>query len=140
MRAREQTEDAVKANVRDALRNIQRSYTSYQIQKKATEQAVTRRERALMFLEAGRGDFLTLSDAQDDLLTNQISLSGAMVNYAVARLQLLRDLEGLVLEPKGLRYDPGLPLPQGPLPGSGENSEAESSPAPTEAPDEGDKR
>jgi hypothetical protein len=34
------------------------------------------------------------------------------VNYAIARLALLQDLEALPLEPKGLRYDPGLPIPK----------------------------
>lgn len=140
MRAREQTEDSVKADIRDALRDIQRSYTSYKIQDEATRQAVVRRERAELFLEAGRGDYLTLVDAQDDLLTNQISLTGAMVNYAVARLQLLRDLEGLILEPEGLRYDPGLPLPQGPLPGSPPNGEAGAGSVPSSTTEQEDKQ
>jgi outer membrane protein TolC len=131
MRERERTEDLVKTQVRNALRSIRRTYNSYQIQFESTKQAFVRRERALLFLEAGRGNTLDLVDAQRDLLLNQLALTGSVVDYAVSRLQLLRDLEGLILEPKGLRYDPGLPLPQAPLPGSAESGEAGGSAEPT---------
>ena len=50
-------------------------------------------------------------EAKDDLLAAQLSLTGSLVDFAVAKLQLLRDLESLPLEPKGLRYDPGLRIP-----------------------------
>jgi outer membrane protein TolC len=142
MRNREATEDLVKAEVRNDLRNIRRTFTSYQIQDVATRQAVVRRERAMMFLEAGRGDTLALLDAQSDLLQNQINLTSAIVDYAVSRLQLLRDLEGLVMEPKGLRYDPGLPLPAGPLHGRPRSDEALGPAEPTkqQPDDQGGKR
>ena len=52
-------------------------------------------------------------------------MTRATVDYAIARLELLRDLEGLALEPKGLRYDPGLPLPSDPLLGSAAGGQAE---------------
>ena len=35
-----------------------------------------------------------------------------MVSYSIARLQLMDDLEGIALEPKGLRFDPELPVPE----------------------------
>ena len=64
----------------------------------------TRRlERADDFLQAGRGDTLALLDAQEDLLASRLRLTGAIVDYAIARLELLRDLEGLALQSKGLR-------------------------------------
>jgi len=145
MRNREQLEDGIKSDVRDAIRTINRSYTSYQIQDEATRQAVVRRDRAELFLEAGRGNYLDLVDAQDDLLTNQIALTGATVNYALARLRLVRDLEGLILEPQGLRYDPALPLPEGPLsegalPGSPPSGEANTPASSEDQEGQGEKR
>jgi len=125
MRAREASEDRVKLEVRDALRSIGRTFTSYHIQSDALVLSERRLQRADDFLQAGRGDTLALLDAQRDLLNARLALTRAVVDYAIARLEFLRDLEGLVLEPKGLRYDPGLPLPQGPLPGSASGGEAE---------------
>src|SRR5690606_7223303 len=49
--------------------------------------------------------------AQQSLLDAQLAQMSARVSYAVARLRLLLTLDGLVLEPKGLRFDPALPLP-----------------------------
>jgi outer membrane protein TolC len=125
MRAREAAEDRVKLEVRNSLRAISRTFTSYHIQSDALALSERRLQRADDFLQAGRGDTLALLDAQRDLLNARLSLTRAVVDYAIARLELLRDLEGLVLEPKGLRYDPGLPLPEGPLSGSGAGGEAE---------------
>ena len=130
IRARELAEDQVKAEVRDALRQLQRTYTSYQIQSAALEVAESREERARLLLEAGRSDTLALVDATRALLAARLDLAGAIVDYAVARLELLRDLEGLVLEPKGLRYDPGLPLPSHPLPDATAKGEAGTPPEP----------
>ncbi|MHC5072888.1 MAG: hypothetical protein ACYTGO_20635, partial [Planctomycetota bacterium] len=55
---------------------------------------------------------LDVLDAKESLLNAEIALTQARVNYAIARLALLQDLEALPLEPKGLRYDPGLPIPK----------------------------
>jgi outer membrane protein TolC len=118
IRAREQAEDSVKLETREALREIRRARESYEINRKAVVLAERRVESTNDLLQAGgRGQqnpVLDLLDAQSDLLARQLALTGALVDYAVARLVLLRDLEGLVLEPRGLRFDPALPLPAGP--------------------------
>ncbi len=131
MRGREQAEDEIVAEIRDALRSVERTINSHRIQRAALEVAETRLERAELFLQAGRGDTLALLDAQEELLASKLNLTGAIVDYAIARLELLRDLEGLALEPSGLRYDPSLPLPRGPLaPYRGTETSAAEAPEP----------
>jgi outer membrane protein TolC len=112
VRAREASEDQVALDVRSALRNIQTAYDSYHIQSEALRLARTRVEATTDLYDAGRVEALEKLDAQDALLQAQLDLSAATVDYAVARLTLLRDLEGLSLEPRGLRYDPALPIPE----------------------------
>lgn len=115
IRNREAGADNIKLDVREALRDMNRTYQSYAINKKAVLLAERRVESTNDLLAAGRGQnpVLDLLDAQSDLLNAQLSLTGALIDYTIARLVLLRDLEGLVLEPKGLRFDPALPLPTG---------------------------
>jgi outer membrane protein TolC len=112
IRNREQSEDQVALEVRTALRNIQSSFDSYRIQTEAVRLAQQRVEATTDLYAAGRVQALEKLDAQDALLQAQIQLTAAIVEYSVARLQLLRDLEGLSLEPRGFRFDPALPLPQ----------------------------
>lgn len=115
IRNREQSEDQVALEVRTALRNIQSAFDSYRIQTEAVRLAQQRVEATTDLYAAGRVQALEKLDAQDSLLQAQIQLTAAIVNYSVARLQLLRDLEGLALEPKGFRFDPALPIPQAKL-------------------------
>lgn len=116
IRAREQFEDDIKGDVRDALRTLRRAVTSYQIQTQAVELAEQRVQSTKDFFEAGDRGVTTLDvlDAQESLLDAQLSQMSARVSYAIARLQLMLTLEALVLEPKGLRFDPALPLPPAP--------------------------
>lgn len=113
IRAREQFEDEIKQDVRDALRTLRRAVASYRIQTNAVELAEQRVESTRDFFEAGDRGVTTLDvlDAQQSLLDAQLAQMSARVSYAVARLRLLLTLDGLVLEPKGLRFDPALPLP-----------------------------
>src|SRR5262252_4602676 len=112
IRAREQSEDQVASDVRTGLRDIQSTYDSYRIQDKAVRLAKQRVEATTDLYAADRVTALEKLDAQDSLLQAQLQLSAAIVDYANARLGLLRDLEGIALEPKGLRFGPALPLPQ----------------------------
>ena len=116
LRAREQLEDQVKLEVREALRSIDRTYRSYEIQTAAVALAQRRVDSTTELNQAGRATALDLLDAKAALLAAQLQWTSALVDSTVARMTLLRDLEGLALEPKGLRFDPGLPLPVGPRP------------------------
>lgn len=112
IRAREQSADNIAAAVRNAVRNIRGAYDTYTIEVEALHVAETRVESTSALYDAGRSTALDVLDAKDSLLAAQLSVTAAVVNYAIARYELLRDIEGLVLEPHGLRFDPELPLPQ----------------------------
>ncbi len=113
IRAREQFEDEIKRDVREALRTLRRAVASYDIQTKAVVLADQRVVSTKDFFEAGDRDVTTLDvlDAQESLLNAQLAQMSARVSYAIARLQLMLTLDALVLEPKGLRFDTSLPLP-----------------------------
>lgn len=112
LRSREQSEDQLAADVRTSLRNIQSAIDSHRIQTNAVDLAAQRVEATTELYDANRVTAFEKLDAQDDLLQAQLNLTAAIVDYAVARLQLMLDLEAVSLEPKGLRFDPALPLPQ----------------------------
>jgi outer membrane protein TolC len=112
IRSREQSQDNVASQIRAALRNIQTAFDSYVIQVEAEKVAQLRVESTTELYSAGRTNALDVLDAKDSLLAAQLSLTQAIVTYAIARIQLLRDLEGLRLEPQGLRFDPALEVPE----------------------------
>jgi len=112
VRAREQSEDQIAADVRTSLRNIQSSIDSYTIQRFAVELAEKRVEATTDLFAAGRVAALEKLDAQDALLQAQLQLTASIVDYANARLDLINDLEALRLDRQGLRFDPALPLPK----------------------------
>jgi outer membrane protein TolC len=112
VRNRELSEDQIAADVRSSLRNIQSAMDSYRIQTVAVELAAQRVEATTDLYAAGRVQALEKLDAQDALLQAQLDLTAATVDYAIARLQLMNDLEAVALESHGLRFDPTLPLPQ----------------------------
>ena len=112
VRAREQSEDQIAADVRTSLRNIQSSIDSFAIQTIAVELAAKRVEATTDLFAAGRVAALEKLDAQDALLQAQLQLTASIVDYANARLELINDLEALRLDPQGLRFDPALPLPK----------------------------
>jgi outer membrane protein TolC len=116
VRAREQSEDQVQFQVREAMRSIHRTIQSFRIQTEAVVLAERRVDSTTELNLAGRATALDLLDSKQSLLDARLSAVSALVDYAVARMQLMRDLEGLALEPLGLRFDLALPVPTGPLP------------------------
>lgn len=112
LRAREESADRIASAVRAALRNINSAFESYRIQVEALRVSETRVASTKELYDAGRSQALDVIDAQNSLLQSQLSVTAAIVDYAIARLELIRDLEGLALEPQGLRFDPALPVPE----------------------------
>jgi outer membrane protein TolC len=112
MRAREQSEDQVGADVRTALRNIQSAMDSYRIQTGAAEVARQRVESTTDLYDAGRVAARELLEAKDAQLQAQLDLTAAIVDYAIARLDLMNNLEAIALQPSGLRFDQTLPMPK----------------------------
>ncbi len=112
IRAREASGDQIAADVRSSLRNIRSAMDTYRIQSVAVDLATQRVEATTDLYDAGRVEALEKLDAQDALLQAQLDLTRATVDYAIARLQLMNDLEGIRLESQGLRFDQALPMPQ----------------------------
>ncbi len=116
VRDREALRDSIVADVRLSLRNIATRIESYRIQRQAVTLAERRVDSAEQLFAATRADFLDVIDAKNDFLSAQLSLTAALVDYTIARLELFRDLEAITMEPKGLRFDAGLPYPPPQLP------------------------
>lgn len=114
IRDRERNEDSIKTEIREDLRQLRSAFETYVIQTNSVAVARRRVEQTEAFQAANRPGVETLDvlDAKESLVNAEIALTQARVSYAIARLALLRDLEALPMEPKGLRYDPGLPLPK----------------------------
>lgn len=112
IRAREQSEDQLAFNVRNSMRNIQAALQTYRIQSTAVEVAESRVEATTDLYDAGRIQVLEKLDAQRSLLNAQLARNAAIVEFSIARLQLMNDLEAIRLMPQGFRFDTSLPLPQ----------------------------
>jgi outer membrane protein TolC len=113
VRAREQNEDQLTATVRRALRDIDAALQTYRIQSNAVTLGEQRVEATTELYEAGREPAFEKLTAQSDLLSSQLARSAAIVDYAIARLDLMNTLEAIRLEPVGLRFDLELPMPDG---------------------------
>ncbi|MBK8974497.1 MAG: TolC family protein [Planctomycetes bacterium] len=114
IRRREESEDRIKQQIRVALRDISTRVANYRIQQLAVELAERRVDSTRELYEANRVQALAVLDAQEALLVARIGLTGAIVDFVIARLELLRDLEAIELDSTGLRFDLDLPLPTGP--------------------------
>ncbi len=114
VRAREEAEDQLRADIRDTMRTLRSLEKSFVIGQASVVNAKRRVDRTEMFVLAGgreRTETRDVLEAKEALIRSQLSLTDVLVDFAVAKLQLLQDLDARPLEPKGLRYDPGLPLP-----------------------------
>lgn len=96
--------DTVTGEVREQLRNVAAARNGYDIQRPAMELARRRVASTNMLLAAGRAETRDLLEAQAALVEAQNALTGAMVQYHIARLELLRAMDVLQVEPAGLTY------------------------------------
>jgi outer membrane protein TolC len=84
--------DRTHADLRNGLRDLDLSRQTYQIQQNALKLANQRVEGANLLVDAGRANTRDLLDAQTDLLNAQNGVTSALVDYHLARLDLLYDL------------------------------------------------
>jgi len=94
--------DNVKLNIRQAYRELDEASQRYEIQQNSLELAKKRVESTMMLLEAGRTTTRDLLESQDALLDAQVSLTTAIVNHAVAKLNFFRDVGVLQVKPDGM--------------------------------------
>ena len=101
-RSYQQDIDEIKLDVRDALREFKEAAQSYIIQQQSVKLAETRVDSTNMLLQAGRVETRDLLESQDDLLSAQNALTGALIDHAIAKLVFYRDIGLLQVKPDGL--------------------------------------
>ncbi len=95
-------EDSIKFDIRDSLRSLLEARENMYIQAKAVAVAQKRVKSVNMFLDAGRAAIRDLTEAQDALLSAQNALTGAVVQYRIAELNIQRDMGVLEIDENGL--------------------------------------
>jgi outer membrane protein TolC len=104
-RREEALRDQILSQVRDDLRQALATRESYAIQLTAVQLAERRVRDSEMRLDAGRASTRDLLESQQALLRAQNAATSALIDFALARLGLYRDLELLDLEEDGIRLD-----------------------------------
>lgn len=102
VRRYQETEDSIKLDIREAIREIQSARENVVIQRNAVDLAVRRVESTELFLNLERAEVRDLLDAQSDLLDARNAYTTAQTGYRVAFLALQRDLGVLVVDEDGL--------------------------------------
>jgi len=87
--------DDSRDEVRQGIRSLEQARQNYQIQKGAVELADRRVDSATILLQAGRAQIRDLLEAQSAQLQARNAVTQALVDYHVARLQLLLNLGAL---------------------------------------------
>ncbi|MEE9394330.1 MAG: TolC family protein [Planctomycetota bacterium] len=98
----EEFEDQVKLQVRAALRNLRQAVEDNRIQGAAVKVAETNVDAANLLKAAGEGTTIDLVDAQNDLIDAQNAVTDALIDYRIARLELMRDMGVLTIGPQGI--------------------------------------
>ena len=87
-----------------------RSLRSFAIQRVSVPLAERRAESAKLLQDAGRADTRDILEAEEDLLEAKNSLTGALVDYELARLALWRDTEHLGVSEEGFSFQAIAPM------------------------------
>lgn len=88
----ESIEDDVTGEVRSALRTLAQARRSYDIQKEGVRLAERRVESANLNLKAGKATIRDVLDAENSLVEARNALTAALVDHAIAKLELDRDV------------------------------------------------
>ncbi len=94
--------DNVKLDVRQAYRDLTETGESYRIQKIGLELAERRVEEQKLLLEYGRGTIRLLLETEDDLVSAQNNVTGALVSHTTAKMRFFRDVGILQVKPDGM--------------------------------------
>jgi outer membrane protein TolC len=104
----QENEDQIKFQLRNELRSLIEARENYKIQTQAVDLARRRVKSSELFLQAGRAETRDVLEAQESLLSTQIALTEALVNYRISELELQRDMGVLKVDHEGLwnEYEP----------------------------------
>jgi outer membrane protein TolC len=94
--------DTVKLEVRQAYRKLQEEAESYVTQRKSLDLARQRVAVSPLLWEAGRANTRDLLESQDALLLAENSLTAALVDHTIAKLNFFRDIGVLQVQPDGM--------------------------------------
>lgn len=94
--------DEVKLEVRNAYRRLIELAEKYRIQQLSLKLAEKRVESTSLLLQAGRAQTRDLLDSQNSLLNAQNSLTAALVDHAIGKLNFFKDIEVLQVKPDGM--------------------------------------
>jgi phosphatidylserine/phosphatidylglycerophosphate/cardiolipin synthase-like enzyme len=120
------TLDNLKESIDRGQRTLLQKQQNYLIQNNALELAKRRVTSITMLLEAGRAEVRDLVDAQNAQLVSENAVTASLVEYQVARLQLLLDVGVLdTTRPQFWLKDPlpGSVVGVQPQPGQAETAE-----------------
>lgn len=90
--------DQIRNDVRSGLRGLQQARESYELQQGSLALADRRVDSATLLLQAGRAQIRDLLEAQSAQLQAQNQLTQALIDYHLARLNLLTDIGALDIE------------------------------------------
>src|SRR5207247_1954764 len=93
-----QKEMEIEAEVRGAVRQLERIRKSAELQRQGVESAAQQRRLAILRYQRRRADNLEVVDAERDLVLARSTLVGLFTNYSVARLDLKRAVGSLDVE------------------------------------------
>jgi outer membrane protein TolC len=102
LRDYEELVDNVELSVIDANRRLIEAAKRFDIQQLSLRLAQDRVESTDMLVRAGRAASRDLLDAQDSLLSAQNERTSAMVDYTMNKLEFLRDIGLLLVQPDGM--------------------------------------
>jgi outer membrane protein TolC len=91
----------VALEVRDSWRQFGRAGRSYEIQAQSVRLSEDRVKETELRLRAGRAETRDMLEARQSLVEAQDAVTRALVDYRLARLELARDMEILVVDEDG---------------------------------------
>jgi outer membrane protein TolC len=95
------TRDLVRLGVRQAVRQLDQTRETYDIQKRSVTLAERRVESTRILLQAGRLTQRDVLDAEGSLLDARNALTGALVAHTIAELEFQRDVGTLEVDEEG---------------------------------------
>jgi outer membrane protein TolC len=101
----EEFKDTITTDLRSQLRNTVTARETFDIQNFSAQLAERRVESAQLNLQAGRASTRDILEAQQDLLDSRNLVTGALIDYWLARLQLFRDMELIEVDEDGIRFE-----------------------------------
>jgi len=101
-RGYDESVDQIKLSVRQAYRDLAETAESYRIQKVGLELALKRLDREKLLLEYGQGTVRLLLESEDAIVSAQNSVTTALVDHTITKLNFFRDIGVLQVKPDGM--------------------------------------